>query len=104
MKQFTRIGPWTTTNIADNPAQIKDNELAYAENVVIDGKGGLRPRPGFNFVTRPAGMSTTSNNVVLLGTFFGKLYVSVKNGTTGFYLWKYDITAGTWDTGTIIGS
>jgi hypothetical protein len=107
LKQFTRIGPWTTTNIADNPAQIQDNELAYSENVVIDGKGGLRPRPGFNFVARPAGMATgpaSTTATVMLGTFFGKVYVSVKNGTAGFYLWRYDINAGTWSTSTLIGS
>lgn len=101
MKQFTRIGPWTTTNIADNPAQIKDNELAYSENIVIDGKGGLRPRPGFNFIARPTGMAS-STPTVLLGTFFGKLYVSVKNGTSGFTLWQYSISAGTWDSGNAI--
>jgi hypothetical protein len=102
LKQYIRIGPWSTTNIADNPTQIADSELAYTENVVIDGKGGLRPRPGFQWVSRPAGM-TTNVSTTILGIFYGEIYVSVQTGG-GIIVHRYNTGTGTWAAGFSIGA
>jgi hypothetical protein len=102
LKQYIRIGPWSTTNIADNPTQIADSELAYTENVVIDGKGGLRPRPAFQWVSRPAGMATNVLTTVL-GSFYGEVYVSVQAGG-GIVVYRYNIGSGTWASGFSIGA
>ena len=103
MKQYIRIGPWSTTNIADNPTQIADSELAYTENVVIDGKGGLRPRPGFQWVSRPGDMVAANVPITILGSFYGEIYVSVQTGG-GIVVHRYNIDAGTWASGFSIGA